>query len=108
MILYRAVAEAEYQDWRATGRLRAKPGAMEGKHLTDTVEHALGFAWNVFIEPRLELGRMFILEVAIAPELEIQPYELRMDRVGPAYFLEGHELHFIRDVRLICRVEDER
>lgn len=32
MILYRAVAEAEYQEWQAAGRLRAKLGAMTAEN----------------------------------------------------------------------------
>jgi len=108
LILYRAVSEAELADWHESGTLRSKEGGMEGKHLTDTVVHALGFAWGVFLERGWERGRMFVLEVTFEGDHGVEPYEQNQDGVGPAYFADDAALQFISKVKLVCRVEDER
>jgi len=95
--LHRAVSDAELQDWTTTGRLRASPSGMEGKHFTNTYDHAVRFG-RMLQELDQDAGPSHILRVEFDEEADVRCYDELADRIGPGYFASDEALEHILDV----------
>lgn len=84
---YRWIDEQELADLRTVGRLRAGPGSMEGKYLTDSIAHAA--IWGSKFP-----GSGVIVRVTVSREVADGIWYAgdNLDGIGPAWFATIEEL----------------
>lgn len=92
---YRAVSQAELEDWRESGLLRAGGNSLEGKYLTDSLEHALDW-WRLF-EARVWYGTEdggAVLQVEVPSDVadEFDDMGDMHDGIGPAWYAQESSL----------------
>lgn len=96
MRLFRTVDSLELADIRRSGKLRALPHLMPGKHVAVKQEDAATWGRLFYLgEPHA----IITLEV---PEVVLTGAEhwSRLDAIGPAYFIVADDLELVKIVRV--------
>lgn len=106
LFYYRAIFQAEYDDWKASGRLRSSPTGMEGKHFTDTVPLAQAFG-RMFRAVGWERGPFWVIAAKFDDAAAVPLHEEKQDGVGPSYFANEAALQLVLSVTEVCQVKED-
>ena len=94
MRLFRAVCLEELNDICACGRLRAGANSLEGKWLAEREDDARRWAEEF---ERRDGRPCTIIEVEVPPEVLAGTFRVEhLDDIGPAVFVEEHDLPALR------------
>ncbi len=97
ILLYRAVSRYELEHVRATGKLSAGPGSLNGKWFAEQIEHAA--RWGELLHGA---GNYEIVKVAVPGGVALMLFRIeKLDGIGPARYVEADQLD---DVRVIAEI----
>jgi hypothetical protein len=84
--LYRAVSQAEYENWEDTHTFEATAGSLEGKWFALHREHAV--LWGQWFSAKSGVKHDRIIAVEVPDELyeKFEPKLQTLDGIGPACF----------------------
>jgi len=91
-LLYRAVSRDELEHIRATGKLSAGPGSLNGKWFAEQIEHAA--RWGELLH---WAGNYGIVKVAVPEEIARTLFRIeKLDGIGPARYVQADQLVYVR------------